>query len=265
MSAKVSFRSRLGEILWVVVYRTGLLRLGAWLVRLGGGGGPRVLCYHRIAADPRPADLSARRFRAHLDHLSRRYSFLKAGDLVRRLRDGIPLPGDAIVITVDDGYRDFPEATEADLAEARATVFAITGSLPGRGRFPGDAASPELLDAADLERLAGRGVFVGSHTRTHPRLPDLAADDLSRELAGSREDLPVPADLVAYPWGLADGAVAAAARRAGYLGGFVTGGGPVRGDTDPYRIPRIHVPGGASVARVACEAAGLVSWLRGIR
>ena len=32
MSGTVSLRSRLGEVLWTVVYRTGLLRLGAWLV-----------------------------------------------------------------------------------------------------------------------------------------------------------------------------------------------------------------------------------------
>jgi len=97
--------------------------------------------------------------------------------------------------------------------------------------------------------LIASGVHVGSHTRTHPRLPDLDSTELARELAGSREELAPPADLVAYPWGLADDAVAAAAREAGYRGGFVTGGGPVRD----------------GVARVACEAAGLVSWLRGIR
>jgi len=265
MPAGVSLRSRLGEILWVVLYRSGLLRLGTWLVRLFGGGATRVLCYHRIAADPRPVDLAAGRFRAHVRHLRKRYSFLRAADLVRRLRDGVELSRDAVVITVDDGYRDLREETIEDLVMSRATVFAITGSLPDRGRFPGDDTSPELLDAKDLGRLVARGVFIGSHTRTHPRLPELGGAALEEELVGSRDDLPTTADLVAYPWGMADDAVAAAARAAGYRGGFVTGGGPVRGDADPYRIPRIHVPGGASVARIACEAAGLVSWLRGIR
>jgi len=116
----------MGEILWVVVYRTGLLRLGSFVVRLTGGGATRALCYHRIAFDPRPGDLAASRFHAHLRHLSKRYSFLRAGDLARRLHGGIELPRDAMVITVDDGYRDFPEETIADLAAARATVFAIS-------------------------------------------------------------------------------------------------------------------------------------------
>jgi len=142
MSSRVSFRSRVGEVLWVLLYRSGLLRLGACVVRLCGGGATRVLCYHRIAIDPRPVDLSAGRFEAHLRHLGRRYEFLPAIHLVRRLRSGERPPANGIVITVDDGYRDFPDDTVAGLAEAGATVFALTAALPDRGRFPGTFPPP---------------------------------------------------------------------------------------------------------------------------
>jgi peptidoglycan/xylan/chitin deacetylase (PgdA/CDA1 family) len=250
-------------VVWVLVYRTGLLALGRFLVRRLGGGATRVLCYHRIATDARPEDLTPARFRRHLAHLSRRYRLLSAGELVELLARGEGPPRDGIVVTVDDGHLDLAGEVRADLAAARATVFVLTGDLPERGRFRSDG--PELLGSGDLEKLRSEGIAIGSHTRSHPRLTELDDSEAESELAGSRSDLGEATSLVAYPWGAADDRVARIARAAGYSAGFITSGGAVRRDVDPFRIPRIHVPGRASVARIACEAAGLVAFLRGTR
>jgi peptidoglycan/xylan/chitin deacetylase (PgdA/CDA1 family) len=267
MPPRVSLKSRVGELLWTLLYRSGLLGLGRWLVRRCGGGATRILCYHRIAPDAGAEGLTPERFRRHLAHLSRRYRLLSAAELAETLARGEAPPKDGLVITVDDGYLDLAGEPLDDLAGAKATVFVLTGDLPRRGRFRGDG--PELLGAEDLASLTASGVAVGSHTRRHPRLTGLEDGEIDEEIAGSRADLEgvlgeAPA-LVAYPWGDADGRAADSARAAGYSAGFITSGRAVQSGVDRYRIPRIHVPGRASVARVACEAAGLVGFLRGRR
>jgi peptidoglycan/xylan/chitin deacetylase (PgdA/CDA1 family) len=265
MPPRVSMKSRVGEWLWTLVYRTGLLGLGRFLVRRFGGGATRVLCYHRIGPDAGPDGLTPERFRRHLAHLSRRYRLLSAADLGEILSRGEAPPKDGIVITADDGYLDLAGEPLDDLGRARATLFVLTADLPERGRFRGDG--PEVMGAEDLRTVASRGVAVGSHTRGHPRLTELDDAAAEAELAGSRRDLErclgAAPKLVAYPWGGADERIESIARAAGYSAAFITSGRAVRRGTDLFRIPRIHVPGGASVARVACEAAGLVGALRG--
>jgi len=268
-----SVRSRLSEVVWVLVHRSGLLALGLRLRRLLGGGGTRVLCYHRVAPDPRPNDLSPEAFRAHLRHLARHYRFLDPAELVRAVREGREPPRDGIVLTFDDGYRDLLDHAVPALREAGApaAVFVLTAGLPDGGRFPLDDpdAAPPLLSASDLGALPSAGVAVGSHTRTHASLPDLAHAEAREEIAGSREDLEratgtAPA-LLAYPWGRPGDRGADLCREAGYEGAFTTGGGPVRGGADPFLLPRLHLPGRCSPSRLACEAAGLVAALRGRR
>jgi peptidoglycan/xylan/chitin deacetylase (PgdA/CDA1 family) len=71
-----------------------------------------------------------------------------------------------------------------------------------------------------LRGLADHGWEIGSHTRTHPRLPELGDEALDDELAGSRADceagLGVACETLAYPYGAVDERVVEAAGRAGY-------------------------------------------------
>jgi peptidoglycan/xylan/chitin deacetylase (PgdA/CDA1 family) len=96
----------------------------------------------------------------------------------------------------------------------------------------------------ELGRLAEAGWEIGSHTRTHPRLPTLGGGALEDELAGSRTDLEerlgVPCRSLAYPYGAADRRVAQAARAAGYAaaGGLLPGRVSER---NPLLFPRISV------------------------
>jgi peptidoglycan/xylan/chitin deacetylase (PgdA/CDA1 family) len=71
-----------------------------------------------------------------------------------------------------------------------------------------------------LRGLAAHGWEIGSHTRTHPRLPEISDAQLEDELAGSRADcqagLAAACDTLAYPYGAVDERVVEAAGRAGY-------------------------------------------------
>src|SRR5215471_4717453 len=91
-------------------------------------------------------------------------------------------------------------------------------------RAHGDQA---LMTWADVRGLLDAGMAVGSHTRNHRVLQTLPADDLDRELGGSREDIEAkvgrPVRTIAYPVGRAvssQPAIREALRRTGYDLGF---------------------------------------------
>jgi peptidoglycan/xylan/chitin deacetylase (PgdA/CDA1 family) len=288
-------RSRILDGLCSVVYHSGLLWLGLRVRRFLGGGRPRILCYHRVARDGRPGTLHTDRFARHVAHLKANYEVVPAS----RLAGTGVHPGSAVAITFDDGYRCLLEEALPVLRSAgvSATFFVLSGHLPGRGalfldRIRGTPLEAErkalasiaaverdgrigagageesmaLMDAADLRSLIDLGQEVGSHGRTHGLLPALPVDEVRAEVAGSREEIRkhagIEATLFAYPWGAQSDGIRETVRSAGYAAAFTTEGGPVQVGVDPLAIPRVHVPGDASVARLACEAAGLVDFLR---
>jgi peptidoglycan/xylan/chitin deacetylase (PgdA/CDA1 family) len=96
--------------------RTGLLRL-AQIPLHETGNHLFVLAYHRVAEadDPlskRLYDLvsaSPRQFDEQMRLLSTCFHPVSAEDVLNALNGGKPLPAYAVLVTVDDGYRDFKE------------------------------------------------------------------------------------------------------------------------------------------------------------
>ena len=161
--------------------------------------------------------------------------------------------GKLLHVTFDDAYRSVLNAVPAlERLRVPATVFACS-SYAEDGR---PLAVPELADEAaanpghmatmpwdDLRSLAERGVEIGSHTVSHPHLPQLGDDELDRELGDAREriesELGRPCPLLAYPYGEADARVASAARRAGYAAAFA-----LMRDAEPnnaFLLPRLDL------------------------
>jgi peptidoglycan/xylan/chitin deacetylase (PgdA/CDA1 family) len=107
----------------------------------------------------------------------------------------------------------------------------------------GSRAAEDGLRWEGVRALAGSGLDIGFHTRRHDALPALSDDELDRALHDGRARLAevagAPLAIISYPHGKADERVAAAARRAGFTLGFVTGRSPVTATTDPLLIPRI--------------------------
>jgi peptidoglycan/xylan/chitin deacetylase (PgdA/CDA1 family) len=71
---------------------------GTWLTRFAHRHSLRILMYHRFR------DVSA--WDAQCRHLRRHYEPLALSEVVVRLERGEPLPPNAVVLTIDDGYRD---------------------------------------------------------------------------------------------------------------------------------------------------------------
>jgi peptidoglycan/xylan/chitin deacetylase (PgdA/CDA1 family) len=213
---------------------------------------PLILAYHGVSSSWRSPLAIPERLLAH--HLSvlcgRGYVGFTFAESERRRSAGT-LPKRSVVITFDDGFTSTLRAkTLLDEAGFVATVFVVTdfvdsGDLlrwPGVEQWLDGRARSEMapLGWKQLESLHEAGWEIGSHTATHALLPGLDSEELARELAGSRlaiEHRLGSAETVAYPYGLADDRVAAAAREAGYLAGCTLT--PALTIDEPYRRPRI--------------------------
>jgi peptidoglycan/xylan/chitin deacetylase (PgdA/CDA1 family) len=131
-----------------------------------------------------------------------------------------------------------------------------------RGRAAGELRGLRWDEVADL---AAHGWEIGSHTRTHPRLPDLDDRALAAELRGSRADcadaLGRSCDAIAYPYGALDARVVAAAAAAGYRAA-ASPPGPRFGHP-ALTVPRIGLYERDERARLAAKLSPSIRRLQG--
>lgn len=102
-----------------------------------------ILMYHRIidtpAADPFHLGMCVDRayFAEQIDFLTRIFTPITVEDAALRLRQGLPLPRNAMSVTFDDGYQDFVELALPVLRRygCPATIYVSTGGIETRERF----------------------------------------------------------------------------------------------------------------------------------
>jgi peptidoglycan/xylan/chitin deacetylase (PgdA/CDA1 family) len=213
------------------------------------------LCYHSIAAEgPRYLTISAELFERQLAELSRRG--IRSGDLaaLAEAEAGRKIPATAF-LTFDDGFLDNYETALPLLREHGfgAFVFVLPPLVDAGaplewpevaedcGRFP---ATMRSVTWSMLEEMKGGGFEVGSHTLSHPHLPQLGGEALREELWESRariRDRLGSCDTLAYPFGDWSPEVAAAARECGYRFAFSLPTKEGQSEAAPDSIPRINV------------------------
>jgi peptidoglycan/xylan/chitin deacetylase (PgdA/CDA1 family) len=98
---------------------------GLYLVRIKNRTSARILMYHRFSD---PTSLNAQCI-----YLKHRYKLLSMQELSECLQSERPLPPNAVIITVDDGYRDFLEIAFPIFStySIPVTVFLVTDFLDG--------------------------------------------------------------------------------------------------------------------------------------
>lgn len=221
----------------------------------GETGQLRILAYHRIA-DSGPDSLRAFRvspsaFDEQLHRLREEgYRGVTPDEWRVASRTRRPLPGKALMITFDDGYRDFAD-TAWPLLERHgftATVFVVTGAVGGGSAWDSDHGEPApLMGWGEIRELSRRGVQFGSHTHSHRPLCGLSNADVVRELLRSRtaleEQLGEPPSAIVYPYGDFDDAIAHLAGACGYSLGFTCNPRLAELTDHPLKIPRFEVRG----------------------
>ncbi|MFC4058104.1 polysaccharide deacetylase family protein [Planomonospora corallina] len=185
---------------------------------------PYILMYHSISrydSDPYRITVSPRRFTAQMAWLKRRGL---RGVSVRELllAEASGQAHRMVGLTFDGGYADF--ATDAVPVLLRygftATVFAVAGMLGGENAWDRDCPRKPLMGAAELRRVTGAGMEVGSHSVRHVSLTGAADAELEMELKESRVVLEEALDReiagFSYPYGHAGLREVDAVRSAGY-------------------------------------------------
>lgn len=177
-----------------------------------------ILMYHSVSEAAsgsfapfavRPAD-----FKAQMTLLrDRGHVTLTLADLAARLATGQAVPARPVVVTFDDGFRDFMSHALPVLSNFRlvATQYVVSDLVGGTSRWLDESGEGDrpLMDAADVREAHAAGIEIGAHTRTHPRLDTLPRDRMAEEVGGSKarlEDmLGAAVTTFAYPFGLYDG------------------------------------------------------------
>jgi peptidoglycan/xylan/chitin deacetylase (PgdA/CDA1 family) len=212
-----------------------------------------VLCYHAVSETwPERFSVTPAALEEHVRRMLRRgYRPLTFSAVVHAGPDER-----VFAVTFDDAYGSVRERALPilDRLGVPATVFAIselaeTGAPVNvvSGGWEDTEHESELrsMPWEELGTLVDdHGWEVGSHTRTHPKLTQLADDELEAELSESRaaaeRALGRPCTSLAYPYGDFDARVARAAAAAGYTAaGTLFPGRPDR--PSPLQWPRVGI------------------------
>lgn len=180
-----------------------------YLVR--GGRDPVVLMYHSIGEPLKEESL----LDVSEDAFQKQMSFLRDGgyhvvsllDLADLISRNKAIPFKTVVITFDDGFENNYTKAYPILKKYNfpATIFMITGYIGRQKEMLGHRygfLNKEML----LELSEGGLVTIGSHTKSHPYLPDCKnVYELDDEISGSKKELEnilkKPVETFAYPIG----------------------------------------------------------------
>ncbi len=198
-----------------------------------------ILLYHRVGEGEREIDLPAQSFEQQLVVLAER-------ERVRSLDEALSDNEGGVVLTFDDGYRDFYEHVLPLIVRygMPALLYLATG-LVASGR-PSNGPAREALTWPMLGQAVETGLLtIGAHTHNHANLSKASEAEAEAEMRRSKEliedHLGVACRHFAYPWSVGSPGADRAARRlfeTAALDGWKTNR---RGATDRHRLGRTPI------------------------
>ncbi|MDN5857128.1 MAG: polysaccharide deacetylase family protein [Pseudonocardia sp.] len=147
----------------------------------------RILCYHTVGMPELGInDVSLRRIEAQLAAArDAGYRFVPAKELAEH-DQAVPVPGDLrLALTFDDGFRSILTTVAPLLRDLDIpwTAFVVSGFADGA------KGHEDFLSWPEIEKLAGDGVTIASHSVTHPNFATLGPRQIVEEIAHSRTAL----------------------------------------------------------------------------
>lgn len=189
--------------------------------------------------------LQASLFQRHLTYLKKnRWDFAKISDLLKDKH----LPPQTATLTFDDGYADNFENAFLPLVEngMKATWFITTDCIGKYAQWMGPPSEQtKMLSADQLREMSDAGMEIGSHTCSHPDLPQLSfqqqLDELTRSKQLLEDLLQKPVTGFAYPFGRYNEDTLKALQAAGYQWACSTRSGWFKKEDNPFLIRRVTV------------------------
>jgi|SRR5208283_1441523 len=212
--------------------------------------GPSILMYHSVADNSDdPCSVTVDAFREQISWLSDHgFEVVPLSSLVRSIQTrSYRNLRKKVVITFDDGYKDFLSNALPILLDHRAsaTVFLVTDMLGAYGSWSKYGTHVPLMSEEEVRCIKAQGISLGSHTGTHANLTLLNHEDVQRQLRDSHHRLTLLGEsfyTFAYPWGLWSSQIADAVKAAGYECAVAAEGGQMRpAAANPFILPRIGV------------------------
>jgi peptidoglycan/xylan/chitin deacetylase (PgdA/CDA1 family) len=214
-----------------------------------------ILMYHSVSPDH---DNRLSRYRISPQQLDEQLCYLRDSgyygigieEWVNAILKRCALPGRAIALSFDDGYKDFYEFAWPLLEKYgfTATVFLVSDYLGKTNEWdkPFSKELP-LMSREEICFLQGKGVVFGSHSATHSALGSLSPEQVVEEAVRSRTTiqglLGTPVQSIAYPYGSTSGAVANLCGGVGYIAGLSCQSGLSTLYDNPLHLPRIEIMG----------------------
>jgi peptidoglycan/xylan/chitin deacetylase (PgdA/CDA1 family) len=213
-------------------------------------------------------------FAMHMRYLYEQgYSTINLPEAIRLLQSGT-LTNKHVVITFDDGYRDFHQHGFPALSKYgfTATVFLPTDYI---GTAPVRFKDKDCLTWAEVRELRKYNICFGSHTVTHPQLSALDDQAVARELETSKkvieDNIGESVDSFSYPYAFPEEKIAftkmlrTALVASGYDQGVSTRIGAARSEEDRYFLRRLPVNSLDDVALFDAKLQGAYDWLHTIQ
>lgn len=225
-----------------------------------------ILMYHSIVEGPvtRMIEVSVDTFRSQMRFLKRHnYNVLPLEEAAGLIRDKKKIPAKTVIITFDDGYKNFYTNAFKALKEYKlpAAMFIITNEI---GRPEGDRLS---WDEIKIMRDSGL-VSFGSHCLGPEPLVNIKAQGIVRkEIFESKklleEKLGRPVELFSYPEGKFDAAIKKLVIDAGYSAAAATSPGADYPNDDVFALKRLRISENArNMFIFAVEASGYYTFMK---
>lgn len=210
-------------------------------------------------------------FRGQMEYLRRnQWQGVTLAEGIRRMNAGEDLAR-TVVITFDDGFRDFYSAAFPILRDLgfNATMYLPTAYI---GDHPRQFLGHECMVWSEVRELHRTGVEFGSHTVNHPRLIELPAYEVERELRDSKDvleqQLGARVTSFAYPFAFpaADHGFVSTLERLllglGYENSVTTTIGRLQPRAGSFGIPRLPMNTADDDALLGAKLAGAYDWVR---
>lgn len=204
-----------------------------------------ILMYHYVeyVKDKRDTirqslDIPPAVFASQLQTLTQNgYTFLTASEVADIIDGKKTLPEKPIVLTFDDGYRDF--YTDVLPIIKKYNVKVVAYIVPGFNNLPNN------MDAWQIDSLEQSGlVEIGAHTVHHAYLKGMSDEKALYEIATSKEmlenQLHIPIVSFAYPYGAFDQHTIDLVKEAGFTSAVSTIPGIEVSDVNRYFLFRLR-------------------------
>ena len=256
--------------LFALLQSTRVLSFVSWLNRKK----VTILSYHSVLdgdeparVDPYKQHIPLRLFQKHLDYLQHNRAVISLSEFLSAKHEHRRLPNYSVVLTFEDGFEDFYTVAASQLAQRQlaATVFIITDRADRR--LPPNGES--FLSWQQVQELASCGMEIGSHTCSHPRLPELPLEEVRRELADSRATIigqVNPPDVpLSFPHGRTSESISQLAQSLGYSCAITTTLGFNGREADIFALRRTTIASDDDLATFVARLSGLTWWISILR